>query len=144
MVYVKYSIETTTEFNEWFEDQKDKVKGLIKMAKTKTLKKQKKSSPKAKEPQYLKLKAGVKTHSWNPTNELLDEDNLRASLFDALKQGDTEAFKEILTGHLEAKIKSKSAQAHGLSARTMYEALSEKGNPSLKTIAKIVQMACAA
>lgn len=113
------------------------------MGKKKTLKKRKVSSA-AKQPQFVTLKAGVKTRTWSPTVELLDEDNLRASLFDALKQGDTEAFKEILTGHLEAKIKSKSAQAHGLSARTMYEALSEKGNPSLKTIAKIVQMACAA
>ncbi len=114
------------------------------MAKTKTLKKQKKSSPKPKEPQYLKLKAGTKTHTWNPTAELLDEDNLKAALFDALKEGDTQAFKEILTAHLEAKVKTTAAKSHGLAHRTMYEALSEKGNPSLKTIAKIVQMACAA
>lgn len=79
-----------------------------------------------------------------PTAELLNEDNLKASLFEALKQGDTDAFKEILTAHLEAKTKSKSVKSHGLSARSMYEALSEKGNPSLKTTAKIVQMACAA
>ncbi len=26
---MKYSIETTSDFNEWFEDQKDKVKGLV-------------------------------------------------------------------------------------------------------------------
>jgi probable addiction module antidote protein len=114
------------------------------MAKTKTLKKQKKSSAKSKEPQYLNLKAGTKTYAWSPTEDLLDEDNLKASLFEALKQGDTDAFKEILTAHLEAKVKTKSAKSHGLSARTMYEALSDKGNPSLKTIAKIVQMACAA
>lgn len=112
------------------------------MAKKKISKKLKASSA-VKQPQFVTLKDGVKTRKWNPTAELLNEDNLRASLFDALKKGDTDAFKEILTGHLEAKIKSKSASAHGLSARTMYEALSEKGNPSLKTIAKIVQMACA-
>ena len=87
-----YSVETTAEFNEWFEAQDDKVKGLvrarfsriesagnfgtvksleeIKMAKTKTSKKQKKSSAKSKEPQYLNLKAGTKTYAWNPTKEL--------------------------------------------------------------------------
>ncbi len=42
------------------------------------------------------------------------------------------------------KVKTRSAKDHGLSARTRYEALSGKGNPSLKTIAKLVQMACAA
>lgn len=114
------------------------------MAKTKTSKKQKKSSLKSKEPQYLKLKPGTKTYSWNPTAEILDEDNLKAALFDALKDGDTQAFKEILTAHLEAKIKTDAAKEFGLAHRTLYEALSDKGNPSLKTIAKIVQMACAA
>ena len=113
------------------------------MGKTKTLKKQKKSSAKSKEPQYITPKPGTKTFPWNPTAELLDEANLSKSLFQCLKDGDTEAFKEILTAHLEAKIKTRSAKTHGLSARTMYEALSKKGNPSLKTIAKIVQMACA-
>lgn len=111
------------------------------MGKKKILKKRKASS--AKQPLCATLKAGVKTHAWNPTEELLNEDNLSKSLFETLKQGDTEAFKEILTAHLEAKIKTKEAKAHGLSERTMYEALSEKGNPSLNTIAKIVQMAFA-
>ncbi len=49
---------------------------------------------------------------------------------------DREAFKEILIAHLEAKVKTRSAKDHGLFARTMYEALSGNGNPSLKTIAK--------
>lgn len=81
---------------------------------------------------------------WNPTAELLDENNLKASLFDALKEGDTQAFKEILTAHIEAKVKTTAAKKHGLAHRTLYQALSSKGNPSLETIAKIVQMACAA
>ncbi len=117
------------------------------MGKVKTLKKQKKSLSKSsitKKPQFIKLKPGVKTFSWNPTAELLNEDNLSKSLFQCLKEGDTETFKEILTAHLAAKVKTKSAKAHGLSERTMYEALSEKGNPSLNTIAKLMQMAFAA
>jgi len=114
------------------------------MGKTKTLKKPKKFSVKSKQPEYITLKPGTKTFPWDPTAELLEEDNLSKSLFQCLKDGDTEAFKEILTAHLEAKVKTRSAKTHGLSARTMYEALSEKGNPCLKTIAKIIQMACAA
>ena len=114
------------------------------MAKTKTLKKQKKSSLKVKDTQFLKLKPGTKTYSWNPTAELLNEENLRAALFDALKDGDTRAFKQILSAHLDAKDKTAGAKNFGLAHRTLYEALSNKGNPSLKTIAKIVQIACAA
>ncbi len=111
------------------------------MGKEKILKKQKISSTAKKKPQFVTLKAGVKTRRWNPTAELLDEDNLKASLFDALKAGDTNAFKEILTAHLEAKVKTKEAKTYGLSERTMYEALSEKVNPSLKTISKLFGMA---
>ncbi len=108
------------------------------MDKKKISKKQKALS--TKQPQLVTLKAGVKARAWHPTSELLNEDNLGKSLLEALKLGDTEAFKEILTAHLEAKVKTKEAKAHGLSERTLYEALSEKGNPSLNTIAKIVQM----
>lgn len=114
------------------------------MAKIKTLKKQKKSSLKVKDVQFLKLKPRTKTYSWNPTAEVLNEENLKAALFDALKDGDTQAFKEILTAHLDAKDKAAGAKNFGLAHRTLYEALSNKGNPSLKTIAKIVQIACAA
>ncbi len=111
------------------------------MGKRQTSKKQKVSS--VHRPEFVTLKTGVKTKSWSPTEELLDEHNLGQALFAALKEDDIESFKEILAAHLEAKVKTKEAKAHGLSERTMYEALSEKGNPSLKTIAKIVKMACA-
>ncbi len=94
-------------------------------------------------PKFVTLKSGVKTQSWHPTSELLDEGKLARALFDALKDEDIDAFKEILMAHLEVKVKTKEAKEHGLSERTMYEALSHKGNPSLKTIAKIVKMACA-
>jgi probable addiction module antidote protein len=117
------------------------------MGKVKTLKKQKKSLSKFSldgKNQFIKLKPGAKTFAWNPTTELLDESNLGKSLFKCLTDGDTETFKEILTAHLAAKVKTKTAKAHGLSERTMYEALSEKGNPSLNTIVKLMQMAFAA
>lgn len=111
------------------------------MAKKQTSKKRKASS--VHRPEFVTLKSGVKTQRWHPTEELLDERKLGEALFSALKDEDIESFKEILMAHLQAKVKSREAKAHGLSERTMYEALSEKGNPSLKTIAKIVKMACA-
>ncbi len=120
------------------------------MDKIKTSKKQKKSSVKlavhahGKNIQLLNIKKNIKTSVWNPAAEILNETKLSRALFQCLKEGDLLAFKEILSAHLEAKVKSKSAKNHKLSERTMYEALSEKGNPSLKTISKIVQMAFAA
>lgn len=111
------------------------------MGKTKTSKKQKSSS--VVSPPLVKLKKGVKTSAWHPTHELLDESKLAQSLFQCLKDGDSDAFKEILFAHLDAKVKTKLAKERGVSARTMYAALSESGNPSLDTIAKLVQLACA-
>lgn len=111
------------------------------MGKKKTSKKLKVLS--VKDPIFINLKPNIKTSSWKPSEEILDTESVKEALIEALIDGDTEAFKEILTAHLEAKIKTKAAKAHGLSERTMYEALSEKGNPSLNTIAKIVQMAFA-
>ncbi len=111
------------------------------MAKRQTSKKRKVSS--VDKPEFVTLKSSVKTQGWHPTAELLDERKLGQALFSALKDEDIDSFKEILMAHLEAKVKTREAKAHGLSERTMYEALSDKGNPSLKTIAKIVRMACA-
>jgi probable addiction module antidote protein len=97
-----------------------------------------------KAPKYVTVKPSVKTSKWSPSEEILDESFLAKALFKALKDEDVDSFKEILFAHLDAKVKSKVAKKMGLAHRTMYEALSEKGNPSLKTIAKIVRMACAA
>lgn len=112
------------------------------MGKTKTSKKQKSSSADNIGP-VVKLKKGVKASAWHPTEELLNEENLAQALFQCLKDGDSESFKEILFTHLDAKVKTKLAKEKGVSARTMYAALSESGNPSLNTIAKLVQLACA-
>jgi probable addiction module antidote protein len=111
------------------------------MAKKQISKKRKGSS--VNQTKFVTLKSNTKTERWHPTHELLEERKLGQALFSALKDEDIESFKEILIAHLEAKIKTREAKAQGLSERTMYEALSEKGNPSLKTIAKIVRMACA-
>jgi len=111
------------------------------MAKRRTSKKRRVKSTKRID--IVTLKSDISAGEWHPTEELLDEGELARALFDALKEEDVESFKEILVAHLEAKVKTKIAKAHGLSERTMYEALSEMGNPSLKTIAKIIKMACA-
>lgn len=89
------------------------------------------------------LRSGAPVFDWDPTAELLNETELAKALFECLKDEDIESFKEILSAHLDAKVKTRLAKEHGLSARTMFEALSINGNPSLKTIAKLVKLACA-
>jgi len=112
------------------------------MDKVKTLKKRKASLDET-QIKFVSLKSAIKTKKWNPTAELLDKENLAIALFDALKDEELDAFKEILSAHLNAKLKTKKAKEYGLPLRTLFEALSEKGNPSLKTISKLVQIAWA-
>jgi probable addiction module antidote protein len=109
------------------------------MAKTKTSKKLKNSS--GDDFPLVKLKPGVKTTSWHPAKEMADPAKVIKALFDSLLDGDTEAFKEILQAHLEARNISKLAKESGISRRTIYAALSKGGNPSLDTIAKLVHQA---
>ena len=60
------------------------------------------------------------------------------ALTDALTDGDAQAFKEILAGHLEAVQKESFYQEAGLSRRTLYRMLAPSGNPTLKHIARVV------
>lgn len=109
------------------------------MAKTKTSKKLKNLS--AGDVPIVKLKPGVKTTTWHPSKEIADPTKVIKALFQSLVDGDTEAFKEILQAHLEARNISKLAKESGISRRTIYAALSKGGNPSLDTIAKLVHRA---
>jgi probable addiction module antidote protein len=109
------------------------------MAKTKTSKKPKGLS--AGNPPIVKLKPGVKTTAWYPEKVIADPQRIIKALFQCLVDGDTEAFKEILQAHLEARNISKLAKDSGISRRTIYTALSKDGNPSLDTIAKLVHQA---
>ncbi|HPI40686.1 MAG TPA: hypothetical protein PLJ21_07765 [Pseudobdellovibrionaceae bacterium] len=92
---------------------------------------------------FVQPKKGVKVTRWIPSKVLLDEKQISLALYQSLKDGDIKSFKEILSAHLAAKIKSKAAKKNGLSNRTMFDALSAEGNPRLKTISKLVQMAFA-
>jgi len=109
------------------------------MAKVKTSKKQKNSS--AGDFPIVNLKPGVKTTSWHSSKEMADPKKVIGALFQSLVDGDTEAFKEILQAHLEARNISKLAKESGISRRTIYAALSKEGNPSLDTIARLVHQA---
>lgn len=60
-----------------------------------------------------------------------------AALFQCLIENDTEAFMEILDSYLRVN-RSHVASNSGLSRSTVSLALSKRGNPTLKTIAKII------
>lgn len=87
----------------------------------------------------MSLKPGVKTTPYSPTENLADAEFIQRALLECLLDGDSESFKEILKSHFEAVNTSKLLKSIHLSERTFYEAVSEKGNPSLKTIAKIMR-----
>lgn len=102
------------------------------MGKAKTSQKRKAFSVNDMKP--VSLKPGVKTIPFSPTENLANAEFIQKALLD----GDSESFKEILKSHFEAVNTSKLLKSIHLSERTFYEAVSEKGNPSLKTIAKIM------
>jgi len=59
-----------------------------------------------------------------------------AALLQSLLENDTEAFIEILDSYLRVN-RSRAAKNAHLSRATVQQALSKKGNPTLKTLAKI-------
>lgn len=97
-----------------------------------------------KEPEFcfddmpiLKLKkdAIIKIH--RPEKTFKDLDKVGAALLECLIENDTEAFIEILDGYLQVN-KSRVAKKTNMSRSTIQQALSREGNPTLKTLAKIV------
>lgn len=61
------------------------------------------------------------------------------ALTEALMDGDTQAFKEILAAHLEVVQKKSFYERAGLSRRTLYRMLAPGGNPTLENIARVVK-----
>lgn len=106
------------------------------MGKTKTSKKQKRSL--ADRMRIVKVKAGIKTTSYSPTRHMQNAKFIAKALCECLLKGDKKAFKTILAGHLKARNLSQLSRDSGVPLRTIYEAISAKGNPSLDTIVKLV------
>ncbi|PWU17605.1 MAG: transcriptional regulator [Bdellovibrio sp.] len=63
---------------------------------------------------------------------------IKAALVEALLGGDKEAFVDILSGYVRAHNVLEVCRRTGLSRTVVYEAISEKGNPSLDTLCKIM------
>ncbi len=77
---------------------------------------------------------------FKPEDFFKNYQNVAAALLQALIENDTEAYMEILDSYLRVN-RSRIAKEADLSRSTVSLALSKKGNPTLKTIAKIVHEA---
>ncbi|MEK2646850.1 hypothetical protein [Bdellovibrio sp. BCCA] len=97
------------------------------MAKAKTLKK-----PKSSSPNTLK--------KFNPNERLLLNKKLVAEvLVDALIQNDIETFRDVLISHLRALPKTELAKKTGLGRRTLYDLMeNEKFDPRLSTLSALL------
>ena len=106
------------------------------MDKIKTLQKQEKSFPKE-----LKLKNMDGLKQIHPEKTLLDEKRVATAILECLKDNDTEALMDIIDGYLSALNRSKFSKEKNIPRSTIYHSL-RKGNPTIKTLAKIVHAAC--
>ncbi len=86
---------------------------------------------------FRKLKEKFPPH--DPIKKISDPSFVAKALVDCLFEGDERSFKEILKWHYEAVNITKGLEKAKLSQRTFYNALSPKGNPSLKTVFKILK-----
>jgi DNA-binding phage protein len=83
----------------------------------------------------LQKDAELNTHY--PERSLRDLDKVGAALLESLVANDTEAFIEILDGYLHVN-RSRVSRKGKISRSTVQQALSRRGNPTLRTLAKIV------
>ena len=105
------------------------------MDRKKTLKKQGFSLSDIK-PVHLKRGIALEKHS--PKENLKDPDFIYRALMNALKEGDSQSFKEILSAHLEVINKEAFSKRAHIPKRTLFRILSPEGNPTLENVAKLV------
>jgi len=86
----------------------------------------------------VQLKKGVTLEKHAPKESLKDPNFVYSALMEALKEGDSQSFKEILSAHLEVINKEAFSKRANIPKRTLFRILSPEGNPTLDNIAKLV------
>ncbi len=81
---------------------------------------------------------GIELLSHDPSMIFKNHREIKQALFEALMDGDREAFVEILSGYVRAHNILEVCHRTGLSRTVVYEAISDNGNPSLDTLCKIM------
>src|SRR5260221_13121606 len=104
------------------------------MDKKKTSKKQKFSLKNMPE---TKIKNRKNITEWKPEHTFMDSQKVGAALLECLIDNDTESFIEILDSYLRIN-RLQVAKNANMARSTVQLALSKTGNPTLKTLAKIV------
>ncbi len=102
------------------------------MDKAKTSKKRK------RQPKKSMVLNGIKLMSHDPGAIFKNHGEIKQALFEALLDGDREAFVDILSGYVRSHNILEVCRRTGLSRTVVYEAISENGNPSLDTLCKIM------
>ena len=117
------------------------------MAKTKTSELRERSSRNTKSKPFhidsfkgIELKDGVHLTNHDPRIRLRNRKLVLKALLEALLDGDHEAFKEILRGHLETMNKDRLAASSGVARTTLFRMLSPNSNPTLKNVAKVFRI----
>lgn len=85
-----------------------------------------------------KLKKGARLIFHDSSKELADVEFVSQALIQALKDGDADAFKEILGAHLSITNKESFSKKAKIPKRTLFRILSPRGNPTLENVARIV------
>ena len=85
-----------------------------------------------------KLRNTAKIVNHNVSQTLGDVELVSEALIQALKDGDAEAFKKILSAHLSVTSKERFSKRAQIPRRTLFRMLSPQGNPSLENVARIV------
>ena len=72
------------------------------------------------------------------SKKLANVEFVSQALIEALKDGDSDAFKEILAAHLSVTNKDQFSRRAKIPKTTLFRILSPKGNPTLDNVARIV------
>jgi probable addiction module antidote protein len=81
---------------------------------------------------------GIELAVHDPSAIFKNHKEIEAALFEALLDGDREAFIDVLSGYVWAHNILEVCRRTGLSRTVVYEAIGEDGNPSLDTLCKIM------
>lgn len=89
-----------------------------------------------------KSKKSARLHAHKSTDFFKSHDKVAAALLQSLEENDASAFLEILDVYLKVN-KTKVAREAKISRTTIQNAFSKTGNPTIRTIAKIVHRSVA-
>lgn len=90
----------------------------------------------------IKRKKSTSAAGHKPSNFFKSHEKVAEALLQSLEENDADAFLEILDAYLKVN-RTRIAKEANLSRTTVQNAFSQKGNPTIRTIAKIVHQAVA-